>query len=86
MDDHREAETGHQELYVVLSGRAEFVIDDEPYDCPARTCVAIRDPGVRRSAIAVEPATTVLAIGATPGRPYEISSWDAKWTTGLPGA
>ena len=84
--DHRETDTeavGHQELYVVLGGRAEFTVDGESFDCPAGTCVAIRDPEVRRSAIAVEPATAVLAIGGTPGQPYEISSWDAKWTSGL---
>ena len=83
VDDHRETDTGHQELYVVLEGRAEFTVDGEPFDCPAGTCVAIPDPQVRRSAIAVNPATAVLVIGGTPGRPYEVSSWDAKWTTGL---
>ncbi len=84
--DHRETDTeavGHQELYVVVGGRAEFTVDGEHFDCPAGTCVAIRDPEVRRSAIAVEPGTAVLVIGGTPGRPYEISSWDAKWTSGL---
>ena len=86
MEDHRETETRHQELYLVISGRAEFVLDGDPYDCPAVTCIAIRDPEVRRSAIAVEPGTTVLAVGATPGQAYEVSSWDAKWTTGLPQA
>jgi hypothetical protein len=83
VDDHRETETEHEELYIVLNGRAEFVLDAKPYDCPAGTCVAIRDPEVRRSATAVEPGTAVLVIGGTPGRPYEISSWDAKWTSGL---
>jgi quercetin dioxygenase-like cupin family protein len=83
VDDHRETDTGHQELYVVLGGRAEFTVDREPFDCPDGTTVAIRDPDVRRSAIAVEPATAVLVIGGTPGRPYEISTWDSKWTSGL---
>ena len=84
VDRHRETDTKHQELYVVLRGRAEFQVDGQPYDCLEGTCVAIRDPQIERSAIAVEPGTTVLAIGATPGRPYEISQWDAKWTSGLP--
>ena len=84
--DHRETDTGHQELYLVLAGRAEFVIEGKPYDCPAGTCVAVRDPGVRRSAIAVDGDTSVLVIAGTPGRPYEVSDWDAKWTTGLPQA
>jgi hypothetical protein len=84
--DHRETDTGHEELYVVLTGRAEFELDGSPYDCPAGTIVAIPDPEVRRRAVAVEPGTTVLAVAGTPGRAYEISSWDAKWTTGLPRA
>ena len=83
VDDHRETDTKHEELYVVLNGHAQFVLDGEPHDCPVGTCVAIRDPGVRRSAIAVDPGTAVLVIGGTPGRPYEVSTWDAKWTTGL---
>jgi hypothetical protein len=83
VEEHRELDTRHQELYVVLTGRAEFVVDGDPYDCVAGTCVAIRDPQVPRKAIAVEPGTTVLAIGATPGQAYEVSSWDAKWTSGL---
>jgi mannose-6-phosphate isomerase-like protein (cupin superfamily) len=83
VDDHDEVANGHEELYVVLAGQAEFVLDGEPYDCPAGTCVAVRDPHVRRRAIAVEPGTAVLAIGATPGEAYEVSSWDAKWTSGL---
>ena len=84
VDDHRETETRHQELYVVLRGRAAFVLEGEPSDCPAGTCVAIPDPEVRRSAIAVEPGTAVLVVGATPGEAYEISSWDRRWTGGLP--
>ena len=68
----------------MLAGRAEFLLDEEPYDCPTGTLVAVRDPEVRRSAIAVEPGTAVLVIGGTSGRAYEVSSWDAKWTTGLP--
>ena len=84
IDDHRETGTRHQELYVVLWGRAEFELEGEPYDCPAGMCIAVRDPNVRRTAIAVEPGTAVLAIGAAPGEVYEVSSWDAKWTGGLP--
>ena len=83
VEDHRETETNHEELYVVLSGRAEFVVGSDPFDCPAGTCVAIRDPQLKRSAIAIEPGTTVLAIGGTPGQPYQVSRWDAKWTSGL---
>ncbi len=86
IEDHRETETKHQELYVVLGGRAEFVLDGQPHDCPRGTCIAIPDPQVKRSAIAVEAGTAVLVIGATPGEIFEVSRWDDKWTTGLPQA
>jgi hypothetical protein len=36
-----------------------------------------------RSAMAVDAGTSVLVIAATSGKPYEVSAWDAKWTTGL---
>jgi phosphinothricin acetyltransferase len=44
-----------------------ITVDGEPFDCPEGTSVAIPDPDVPRSAIAVEPATAVLVIGGTPG-------------------
>jgi hypothetical protein len=40
VEEHREGDEtgGHQELYVVLSGRARFTIDGEQVDAPAGTC------------------------------------------------
>ena len=82
--DHTEEETGHEELYVVLAGEAAFTIEGEEHSCPAGTLVAIRDPRVRRKAVSAVAGTSVLAVAGIPGRAYEISRWDAKWTTGLP--
>jgi quercetin dioxygenase-like cupin family protein len=67
---------GHQELYVVLRGRATFTLDGEEVDAPAGTLVFIRDPAVRRGAVAREPDTAVLAVGGAPGEPYRISPWE----------
>jgi len=75
VEDHTEETLGHEELYVVLAGRATFRLDDDEIDAPAHTAVFIRDPSVRRSAKAVEPATTVLAIGGKPDS-HEISGWE----------
>ena len=33
-------------------------------------------PGVKRTAVAEEPGTTIIAIGATPGQAYEPSGWE----------
>ncbi len=67
---------GHQELYVVLAGRATFTIDGESQDAAAGTFVFIGDPSLRRKAIAEEDGTVVLAVGAQAGKAYEVSAWE----------
>jgi tetratricopeptide (TPR) repeat protein len=69
--------TGQEELYLVLSGKATFNIDGEPVFAPAGTLVFVRDPAAKRSAIAKEEGTTVLAIGGTPGQPFRLSVGEA---------
>jgi tetratricopeptide (TPR) repeat protein len=50
--EHDEAEgEGHEELYVVLAGRATFTLDDEEVDAPAGTLVHVPDPTVKRGAV-----------------------------------
>jgi tetratricopeptide (TPR) repeat protein len=75
VEEHTEEHLGHEELYVVVSGRATFVLDGEEKDVPAGSVVFLRDPKVKRYARAEEPATTVLAIGGKPGS-HEISGWE----------
>jgi hypothetical protein len=83
IEEHDElgaADTGrHQELYVVLTGRATFTLDGEDIDAPAGTFVFVGEPDVRRGAVAAEPATTVLAIGARPGVAFEVSPWEYRF-------
>ena len=67
---------GHEELYVVVRGRATFTLDGETLDAPAGTLVFVRDPKVRRVAIAEEDGTLVLAVGGEPGLAYEVSAWE----------
>ena len=76
VEEHRE-EDGHEELYVVVSGRARFMLDGEEHDAPAGTLVHC-PPGTLRGAVAEEPGTTVLGIGAKPGEVFEPSGWE--WT------
>ena len=45
-------------------------------DAPAGTLVFLPDPELRRGAMAAEPGTTVLALGARPGAPHEPSAWE----------
>ena len=67
---------GHEEVYVVVQGRATFTLDGEPLDAPAGTLVYISDPKVKRKAVSEAEGTLVLAIGAEPGVPYEPSAWE----------
>ena len=75
VEEHTEESLGHEELYVVLAGRATFQLDGEELDAPTGTLVFLADPSVRRGAKAAEPGTTVLAIGGEPGR-HDISAWE----------
>jgi tetratricopeptide (TPR) repeat protein len=66
----------HQELYVVLEGRAAFTVDGEDFEAAPGTLVFVRDPAAKRKAVAVEPETTVLAIGARAGEAFTPSKWE----------
>ena len=69
INEHDEADE-NEELYLVHSGRARFEFDGEPVDAPAGSFVFV-EPGVKRTAFAEEPGTTLVAIGGTPGQAYE---------------
>jgi mannose-6-phosphate isomerase-like protein (cupin superfamily) len=75
INEHDEADDGSEELYLVLQGRAFFELDGERVDAPAGTLVFAR-PGVKRTAFAEEPGTTILALGGTPGQAYEPHGWE----------
>jgi hypothetical protein len=66
----RIGQSGQEELYVVVAGRATFTVDGEQVDAPSGTVVFVRDPAATRSAVAEAPGTTVLAIGGKPGEAF----------------
>jgi tetratricopeptide (TPR) repeat protein len=79
---------GHEELYVVVSGRATFTVEGETVPAPAGTVVFVRDPALTRSAVAETADTLVLVVGGRPGEAFSVSPWEASsealryWTTG----
>jgi len=76
VNEHDEDEPdGNEELYVVLEGRAAFELDGDRVDAPAGTLVFAR-PGVKRTAFAEEPGTTIVAVGGVAGQAYEPSGWE----------
>jgi tetratricopeptide (TPR) repeat protein len=56
---------GHEELYLVVSGAAEFTVDGATIDVPAGTVILV-PVEVHRVAVATEQDTTVLVIGGVP--------------------
>ena len=76
VERHSEERLRHEEVYIVLAGRATFELDGEMLDAPAGTIVFLRDPTVRRYASAAEAGTTVLAVGGKPGEAYTPSAWE----------
>ena len=76
VETHTEKGSGHEELYVVVSGHATFTLGGEEVDAPAGTCVFLRDPAVERGARAIEAGTTVVALGGRPGAAFEPSAWE----------
>ena len=76
VEPHTEEKLQHEEIYVVLAGRATFTLDGDTVDAPAGSVVFVSDPKVRREARAEEPGTTVLAVGGKPGEAYSPSPWE----------
>jgi tetratricopeptide (TPR) repeat protein len=79
VEEHDETGTGaghHEELYVVVTGRAAFTVDGKSFDAPVGTLVFLDDPNELRAARAVEDGTTVLAIGGARGEPFRVSPWE----------
>lgn len=75
VEKHTEERLRHEEIYVVVTGRARFELDGETIDAPAGTLVFVSKPEVERHAVAEEAGTTVLAIGGKPGL-HETSAWE----------
>jgi hypothetical protein len=73
VEDH--TELTDEEAYIVIRGHATFTVDGEEIDAPWGTIVFLDDLNQRRSAIAKEAGTTVLAIGGKPGV-HPVSSWE----------
>ena len=74
LGEHDEAGSNQEELYLVTTGDATFVVDGERFDAPAVTVVAVPDPSVRRVATAKLADTTIVAIGGERRAAFE-TSW-----------
>jgi tetratricopeptide (TPR) repeat protein len=89
--EHDEVSGGageHEEVYVVVSGRATFTVEGERLEAPSGTVLFVRDPTVKRGAVAEEADTVVLVVGGRPGEAFSVSPWEKAsealrfWTSG----
>jgi len=76
VEEHTEQVLGHEEIYLVLRGRVRFTIDEDEHELGAGQLVFLRDPSLRRGAVALTDDAAVLAIGGKPGEAHEISAWE----------
>ena len=76
--EHDEVPTGHEELYLVTAGHATFSVGGEEIDGREGTIVLVRDAALSRGAVAREPGTTVLTVGAKPGEAYTPIPWETS--------
>jgi hypothetical protein len=75
VNEHDEAGSGQEELYIVLDGAVRFEVDGEPVDAQPGTLLFI-GPEARRKATG---DGTVLVVGATPGEAYHGVDWGDAW-------
>jgi tetratricopeptide (TPR) repeat protein len=70
-------ERTHEEMYLVLRGRARFTLGDDVHELGPGQLVFVRDPSLRRGAVGLDADTLVLALGGEPGTAHEVSAWEA---------
>jgi quercetin dioxygenase-like cupin family protein len=71
-----EEDSGNEELYVVVRGRATFTVGEEEADAVEGSFVFV-PAEVFRTAVAAEDGTIVLVIGCTVGEAYYGGGWDS---------
>lgn len=77
-DETSQGAAGHDELYLVTAGRATFTVAGTDHVVTVGGLVHV-PVGVARRAVADEPGTVVLAVGASPGAAGSVSAWE-RWT------
>jgi tetratricopeptide (TPR) repeat protein len=79
VEEHTERGLGHEEIYLVLRGRARFTVDGDDHELGAGQLVFVRDPALKRGAVALDADTVVLAMGGKAGEPFAVSAWEAMF-------
>ena len=75
---HTEAQYGHEELYLVLDGRARFLFEGGEEVEVGRHQLLFVMPELGRGALALETPTVLFIVGGKPGS-YEPPIWARDW-------
>ena len=73
--EHDERSSGQEEVYFVHAGEVRATLDGEAVTVPAGGMVSV-GPAVTRKLEATASPTTLVVVGATPGKAYEIGDWE----------
>ena len=79
IEEHSESTYGHDEIYLVLRGRALFTVDGNEHELGPGELVHVGDPSLRRGAIGLTDDTLVLALGGQPGVAHSPTPWEAMF-------
>lgn len=71
-----EEDSGSEELYAVVRGRARFTVGEEEAEAPAGTLVFV-PAETFRTAVAAEDSTIVFVVGGWIGEAFETGGWDS---------
>jgi tetratricopeptide (TPR) repeat protein len=75
--EHKEEASGHEELYLVIAGRATFTVEGDERDGPVGTAVLVPS-GTTRSAKALEDGTTIVVVGGRPDAVFQPRAWETN--------
>jgi quercetin dioxygenase-like cupin family protein len=79
VEEHTERQLEHEEIYLVLRGRVRFTVGGDELELGQGQLVFVRDPQLRRGAVAATDDAVVLALGGKPGEPFTVSAWEAMF-------
>ena len=68
--EHDHADAGQEEVFLVLRGAAEIDVEGEKIPLDTETMIRV-GPAAKRKITTGPEGARVLALGATPGKPYE---------------
>jgi mannose-6-phosphate isomerase-like protein (cupin superfamily) len=70
--EHDHAESGQEEVFIVMRGSADVEVDGERFAIDPDTMIRV-GPAAKRKVFPGAEGVRLLALGGTPGKPYQLS-------------